>query len=299
MTALITNGGGFKTYNRDTKGFHRMTIRMARFKPSPFTLESLEHRTLLAAELVKDINPADLGQNMPEIVEYKGDVYFQGQDLTSGTELWKSDGTFEGTTVVKDILPGTQGAGAYDLTVANDLLFFTGNKQIYRTDGTEAGTFALPPYADAKSGLTAVGDTLFFSSTGRDLWKTDGTAEGTVQILAGIGSRIDHLTNVNGTLFFRAQNDTTYTLWRSDGTPEGTRRADASTTWSSDLLHLTPASGKLYFVTGQLNAYQLWLHDPATGTSRLVRNVTTAYTNPTLSPLAVLDDILYFPSTTT
>jgi ELWxxDGT repeat protein len=35
-----------------------------------------------------------------------GVLYFNLQDSTSGTELWKSNGTAAGTSMVKDIWPG-------------------------------------------------------------------------------------------------------------------------------------------------------------------------------------------------
>jgi ELWxxDGT repeat protein len=90
-----------------------------------------------------------------------------------GSELWKSDGTAEGTVRVEDINPG---GDSYP------------------------------------SELTAVGNTLYFvaedGSSGRELWQTDGTALGTalVQDLApGAGSSAPyHMMASNGRLFFGA-----------------------------------------------------------------------------------------------
>jgi ELWxxDGT repeat protein len=36
---------------------------------------------------------------------FNGTLYFQVDDGTNGTELWKTDGTETGTTLVKDINP--------------------------------------------------------------------------------------------------------------------------------------------------------------------------------------------------
>jgi ELWxxDGT repeat protein len=76
-------------------------------------------------------------------------VYFSGHDELHGFELWTSDGTAEGTHMVKDIYPGPMG------TV----------EDIY------------PRFA-------RLGKELYFSASdgvhGQELWKTDGTAEGTV-----------------------------------------------------------------------------------------------------------------------
>ena len=78
--------------------------------------------------------------------------------------------------------------------------------------------------------LEAMGKALFFRACddqGCELWKSDGTAAGTAlvrDIWPGSGSsRPSELTDVNGTLFFLA-NDGTHgiELWKSDGTAAGT-----------------------------------------------------------------------------
>src|SRR5262249_56684002 len=77
-----------------------------------------------------------------------GTLFFTAASPGLGTELWKSDGTAEGTVLVKDINPGSASS--------TPLL------------------------------LTNVGETLFFraseAATGGELWKSDGTAEGTVLV---------------------------------------------------------------------------------------------------------------------
>src|SRR5262249_49559939 len=83
--------------------------------------------------------------------------------------------------------------------------------------------------------LTAVGDRVFFAAdvpaTGRELYVSDGPPEGTAlvkDIRPGSGGSMTtssdpQLTNVNGTLFFVA-NDGVHgsELWKSDGTEAGT-----------------------------------------------------------------------------
>jgi ELWxxDGT repeat protein len=41
------------------------------------------------------------------LTSFGGYLYFQASDGSNGDELWKSDGTSSGTTVVKDIYPGS------------------------------------------------------------------------------------------------------------------------------------------------------------------------------------------------
>src|SRR5262249_16344507 len=68
--------------------------------------------------------------------------------------------------------------------------------------------------------LTAIGSTLFFRAQNlSQLWESNGTDAGTVPVQPSqTFVRPDNLTNVNGTLFFKASFDE---LWRSDGTAKG------------------------------------------------------------------------------
>src|SRR5262249_20177292 len=154
--------------------------------------------------------------------------FFTARDLTDGVthgrELWKSDGTPEGTVLVKDIAPGPSDGFPDFLTNVGGTLFFTAfvpitGAGLWKSDGTAAGTVRVQDINPGRAGssigsLTAVGGTLFFTAfapeTGTELWKSDGTAAGTVlvkDINPGTGSGIDffssaNVTNVGGTLFF-------------------------------------------------------------------------------------------------
>src|SRR5437764_11567939 len=69
-------------------------------------VESLECRVLLAASLVKEINLDPEGSGANGMVEFNGTLYFSAWERPHGGELWKSDGTQAGTSLVADILPG-------------------------------------------------------------------------------------------------------------------------------------------------------------------------------------------------
>ena len=62
-----------------------------------------------------------------------------------GYELWATDGTAEGTRLVKDLLPGAGSSYPGNLVDVGGVLYFTANAvynklELWRTDGTEPGT---------------------------------------------------------------------------------------------------------------------------------------------------------------
>jgi ELWxxDGT repeat protein len=96
-------------------------------------------------------------------------------DGTTGVELYKTDGTVGGTTLVKDLNPGGADSSPDQLTAAGGLLFFTADDgsgigaELYRSDGTAAGTTLVEDIHPGVStsfidNLTAVGGSVFFSA---------------------------------------------------------------------------------------------------------------------------------------
>ncbi len=71
--------------------------------------ELLEDRRVLAVETspLRDINTAPSSSSPRGFVDVGGTVFFVATTRTTGDELWKSDGTASGTTLVKDIREGS------------------------------------------------------------------------------------------------------------------------------------------------------------------------------------------------
>ncbi|SMO49629.1 Por secretion system C-terminal sorting domain-containing protein [Saccharicrinis carchari] len=130
--------------------------------------------------LVKDIWPGSSGSSFPDaLISYQGKLIFQAHDGVYGQELWISDGTEEGTKMLKNI-------------------------------NVEPGGI---PYGHSypRRFYEAAG-LLFFSAddgiNGTELWQTDGTEEGTVMV-HNIGYKYNSsypggFTEINGYLYFHA-----------------------------------------------------------------------------------------------
>ncbi|WP_312768260.1 ELWxxDGT repeat protein [Epilithonimonas sp.] len=121
--------------------------------------------------IVKDINTfsATAGSSPSNFVEYNGKVYFSASDgATSGTELWVTDGTEQGTQMLKDLTPGSGSSFPEKMVVFKNKLYFlmsgtTGDKQIWETDGTESGTKMVSTLATG-SGMFVYNDNLYVSA---------------------------------------------------------------------------------------------------------------------------------------
>jgi len=91
-----------------------------------------------------------------DLTVFNGEVYFAAEGIDSGRELWKTDGTEAGTTLVADINPGEgtlrpHGSDPHQFMEFDGNLFFmadtTGESyyvdlELWRTDGTASGTVA-------------------------------------------------------------------------------------------------------------------------------------------------------------
>ena len=197
------------------------------------------------------------GFRLPDdLVEVGDRLYFSGIDEGGGRELWVSDGTAQGTKVVKDIRSGRYGSiedssvtiygvvRGDEFTEFDGKLYFVANdgeigRELWVSDGTAEGTKLVADifpgernYDDSDpSGFSEVDGKLYFvandGETGRELWVSDGTTEGT-NLVADINpssdsSYPDDFTEVDGKLYFSASNEANgRELWVSDGTAEGT-----------------------------------------------------------------------------
>jgi ELWxxDGT repeat protein len=236
---------------------------------------------------IKDINPAPGASSEPNNFELIGSTtYFTADDGTHGRELWRTDGTAAGTTLVHDINPGP-GEGTRWAYAHNGRLFLVADDgvhgfELWISDGTAAGTAMVTDILTGSAGalelnydgMAALGDTVFFAANdgvhGRELWRTDGTAAGTAMVKAvdtGSDWGVSYLTVMGDRLFFLANSaggPDGYRLWRSDGTAAGTIQV-------SDLRNpeqLVVAGNRLYFAAhDSADNFSIWSIDTSATTA--------------------------------
>jgi ELWxxDGT repeat protein len=223
-----------------------------------------------------------------------GDLLF----FQDAERLWRSDGTPGGTFPLANAVTSstgdlrdsqifaTLGGTLYWLAYGAVAGSTAPHQQLWRSDGTVAGTFMA---ADAGAGVISYGGStpivpqtaggrLFFpapepapNSTWSDLWVSDGTAAGTVPLTAFTQQLVTLALAAGDRLFFIAQHDPTAAaqLWVTDGTRGGTRLVR-----SAAISQLFPVGEKAYFVAaGVAGRHELWVSDgSAAGTLRLVAN---------------------------
>ncbi|HRI72627.1 MAG TPA: Ig-like domain-containing protein, partial [Polyangium sp.] len=138
---------------------------------------------------------ADLGNALPEpwMVEAGGKLFFQTRTavgLETQIDLWVTDGTTNGTKVVKQLEMASLEFDVFSPVAFLNKLYFAHRKSLWMSDGTDAGTqiVATMPVGSAVGngaiGKITVGNgKLFFlansDAAGREPWVSDGTTAGT------------------------------------------------------------------------------------------------------------------------
>ena len=193
-----------------------------------------------------------------------GTLFFTASNGVNGSELWKSNGTFAGTVMVKDIWPGSSGWGS-DLTHVGNIVYFGANDgvnaRLWKSDGTSAGTVKIN--APAPLDIGNANGIVYYSGSdgvnGYELWRSDGTISGTV-LLRDINpsgdSYPDLFFDANGTLYFRANDGVHGTeLWKVG-------MVDVSTPTATPTSTQTPTSTPTSTPTFDSNSYshQSWFH---------------------------------------
>jgi ELWxxDGT repeat protein len=188
-----------------------------------------------------------------------GTVFFVADDGAHGLELWQTDGTAGGTTLVRDLNPGPGGSDPGGLTAVGSTLFFTASdgthSGLWQTDGSTT-TFVQA----GASNLVNVNGRLFFTAPDAHnvpaLWQTSGGSPALVASL-GQGNSARLLTAAGSTLYFVLDGAGPESLWASTGAGGTTAALHAFST-GQPLSELTAVGSTLYFIDNASGGTQLW-----------------------------------------
>lgn len=188
---------------------------------------------------------------LPTINRYSGNVtlgkyaFFSAANRYKNFELWRTDGTPQGTIQLGEISPGLRGSNPKAFFAFDDFMLFIADDgkygpEFWRTDGKNTvfvenlNTSSKSNYNNYTSGLFKLKDKFCFTvddrENGNELWVSDGTTQGTM-LLKNFSSNSASSTFTNyivldEKLYFNVLSDSTnniYQLWVTDGTIRGTK----------------------------------------------------------------------------
>jgi ELWxxDGT repeat protein len=266
--------------------------------------------------LLRDIDPGPDSSSPAGLTQVGSTVYFAA-DNGSGAELWKTNGTADGTVQVADIAP-TGGSDPRNLTPFGSQLLFSADdgvsgRELWISDGS-ADTHLLadinPGLGDSNPGSLAVAGTeALFSADdgvhGSELWETDGKSGGTKlvkDINAGASGSGPFETVGLGTSVFFGADDGVHgaELWTSDGSADGTHLvADINPgPGGSDLLSLTSSNGKVFFSADDgVHGTELWVSNGTADGTKMVKDINPGADSSFVDGIADVSGIVFFHAT--
>jgi ELWxxDGT repeat protein len=233
-------------------------------------------------------------------------LFFSADDGLHGQELWRSNGTQQGTYLIKDIMPDSLTSKPRSCVKSGNIVFFAATttkygNELWKTDGTPGNAQMVKDiYQGSESSLisnmTDVNGTLFFTATDEDkykIWKTDGTVKGTVPVVVHYKGKDYYLyknfISYHDSLFFFASYDgeALFKMAPSDTAATFVKKVNGPYDTYDNLPLIAIANNILYFAGGLADSAGLWRTDGSSNNTYLVKNVGVA-------TLISLNDILYF-----
>lgn len=259
-------------------------------------------------KMLKDVTEGSKSSVLSEVVEMDNEYYFvtSSEDRIINNlpvgKLWKSDGTTEGTVLIKDLsFPNTK----LRLFKLNDELYILRDNGLWKSDGTQAGTTKIKSFEGVETTrkMAVSNDRVYFiaydDEHGGELWSSDGTATGTKivkDIADGAGSSTPYNFEIsNNKLYFTAEDNANgRNLWVTDGTEAGTKMVN-NIPLDEYPDNLTDINGVLYFYLYiDENHNGIWKINNSTGNAEKVIDMKASKDRGDLRNFTSFDHSLYF-----
>ncbi len=240
-----------------------------------------------------------------------GKVIFRGSTMATGSEIYSTDGTAVGTSLVKDIYAGTSSSAPAEFALLNGFIYFDAvtaaeGRELWRTNGTNAGTTLVKDIVAGTDSsntanqyhLVSTGTYLLFAArtaaNGIELWKSDGT---TTALLLDINTGHAGADSSNPANFYMFNSIVLFTatdathgneIWETNGTALGTmlvKDINPGTGSSTDVsifplpsfsifLGFHTFNNRVYFnATDGTSTGQVWGTDGTTVNTNLLKNI--------------------------
>jgi ELWxxDGT repeat protein len=209
-------------------------------------------------------------------------VVFVAVDAAHGAELWRSDGTPGGTSLLQDVVPGPESLDP-DFLVSIDGALLFGVRHgteagLWRSDGAAAGTQRIGAAAPIRPPVP-VGAGVVFKALGAtggyEIWHTDGTSGGTQRVAA---SAFGDIVGFDDAAYYLAGVNDGCVLMRTGGTQATTSEvlrinAPREALGGSCLGEMAVAGGQLFFAAEDVHGGEPWRSDGTAAGTQLVRDV--------------------------
>lgn len=254
--------------------------------------------TAAGTSMIKDINKGPASSvregGHTTLTPPPGCIYFNADDGQNGTELHVTDGTAQGTSMVKDINPGARSSDPFGLHFVGTKIFFSAYTdadgfELYQTDGTAAGTFQIKDIRPGRFGSNPYGFkslggiSIFGANDGvhaEELWKSDGTSNGTTMIADLDGptrgtqdANPGPFTFTGKLTYFPAKSGGDVELYATDGTAKGTGRVKnigpGAQSSSPRIVTPTPDGSAMFSARGPFGIELHWTDGTDAGTTLL------------------------------
>ena len=258
-----------------------------------------------------------------ELTVFGNRLAFVAESSRDGRALYKWNGRSQRGKKIYDSYPddNRNHSTIDNLKVVGKKLFFTAstyelNTELYVTKGSNRTTRLVKDINSISGGsnpmdLTAVGPKLYFSADdgihGRNLWRTTGKPKKTKMvsdIYVGGTANVDHITNVNGVLYFAASslnssgNPIYRELWKHDPSSRSTALVKDIHPTSSSIQYnetFTAANGTLVFSADNgTNGIELWKSDGTEQGTMIVDDLFPGATGSSPSDPVVSGDKVFF-----
>jgi len=243
---------------------------------------------------------------------YQNKLFFGGSDATHPAQLWKCDGTLNGTQRVVSPPASLPSRPTGWIDYKGKMLFAgidTGGSQLWITDGSSAGTHIVKYIPTLSYNyyhilyLTAFNNKVFFTCSSR-LWSTDGTAAGT-QPFGEVFTGSSNMIVYNNKLYFVGHDAAHgYELWSTDGTDANTKmlidinpgKDNGVVSGSMGyMLSFVEYNGKLYFgADDSVHGAELWVTDGSASGTHMVKDITPGKNGTQLLYPVIYKNLMYF-----